>query len=176
MNQLTVAMKIIGVSALCVGLLGGCATSMPPAPPPVNDGAVSWKMATDPAQDHYRLKADQTASRVQLLERVSPVYPASLLSLNLPVQEIPVKAIVDEDGKVTEVRATAPTPADDVHRDAFFHAVVDAVQQWRYTPLLITDGDGNKSGAATHAMPFSMDYVFRFEIKDGKPVVADGLR
>lgn len=176
MNSLTAAMKILGASALCMALLAGCATSMQPVPTPANDGAVSWKATNDPAQQHYQLKADQTASKVQVLDRVSPVYPASLLSLNLPVQEIPVKAIVDEDGKVTEVRATAPMSADDTHQDAFFHAVVDAVRQWRYTPLLITDNDGNKPGAATHARPFSMDYVFRFEIKDGKPVVADGLR
>ena len=67
------------------------------------------------------------------------------------------------------------------HTEAEFdEAVRDAVRGWFYTPLTFTrweevkDAEGNivdSRPASIEKKPFSLDFDFRFELRDGKPVV-----
>lgn len=61
-----------------------------------------------------------------------------------------------------------------VDHAAFFAACRDAVLRWQFTPMTVVedieDSKGNMSQTRKNA-PFSLDYLFLFELVDGKPVV-----
>jgi protein TonB len=64
-----------------------------------------------------------------LLERVEPEYPA--IAVRARVQGVVIlEAVVDEQGRVEDVRVLRSIPLLD-------GAAIAAVQQWRYSPLLL---------------------------------------
>jgi hypothetical protein len=78
-----------------------------------------------------------------------------------------------------------PAGPDAARPAAFDDAVRSAVAQWRYTPLHIRtfedalDAEGNVTDTRAikdEAKPFSLDYEFNFDLRDGKPVVTTGSR
>jgi periplasmic protein TonB len=86
----------------------------PPSPPPVDRGPV-------------RVGGDLTAP--SLVSRVEPEYPP--LALRAQVQGVVIlEAVVDRAGRVEHVRILRSIPLLDA-------AAVAAVQQWRYSPLLL---------------------------------------
>jgi hypothetical protein len=166
----------VGVLLWLTVALGGCHADM--RSPVANDaagttGAVSFTAVVAPSSGSYKLKRSEHAFGAQPIVRDSPVYPASLIDRQLPPVTVHAKAVLDEQGRVTEVRdidgASTPDHA------AFFAACQAAIKRWQFSPMTVVeesdDGKGNISQVRKNA-PFSLDYAFRFELVAGKPVVS----
>jgi len=98
------------------GVVGGLVSERPPPPPPP-------PVARAPVRIGGELKAPA------LVERVEPEYPP--LAVRAQVQGVVIlEAIVDRDGRVEDVRVLRSIPLLD-------KAAIAAVQQWRYSPLLL---------------------------------------
>jgi TonB family protein len=69
-----------------------------------------------------------------LLHRVAPPYPQKLVSTRMKATVI-VRCIIDRNGRVRDPQIVRPS------LPPFNAAVIDAVQQWRYTP-------GSRNGVA----------------------------
>lgn len=103
------------------GVVGGIVTDlpMPPPPPPPPPAPV--------AREPLRIGGDVRAPA--LIERVDPEYP--LIALRAQVQGVVIlETVVDRQGRVEDVRVLRSIPLLD-------KAAVAAVQQWRYSPLLL---------------------------------------
>ncbi|PTR34419.1 hypothetical protein C8J98_102607 [Luteibacter sp. OK325] len=155
--------------------LTGCQTATSPpvkGQTPDKAGAVSYSVVPTASSGAYQLKHSEHAFGAQPIARDAPVYPASMVGQQLPPVSIHVKAIIDEQGHVTDVRDldVASTPS----HAAFFAACREAVLRWQFTPMTVVedveDARGNMSQKRKNA-PFSLDYAFRFELVDGKPTV-----
>ncbi|MEX1829797.1 hypothetical protein [Luteibacter sp. CQ10] len=142
---------------------------------PDRTGTVSYTALLTGADSQYKLKRAEHAFGAQPVTNDPPVYPASLVARQLPEVTIRIKAIVDEQGRVTEVR-DLDTSTDPNHV-AFVSACRDAVMHWSYTPMTVVDelddGHGNITQKRKNA-PFSLDYAFRFALVEGKPTVSAG--
>ena len=162
----------------CAGALGlalaGCASTPAPAPArPLTEGDTSYHAVAKGDLEHYQLALGEVATGATPRENPAPGYPSSLLDRRLPPHEVEARLIVDEAGKVTEVRIAEEAQADaDTH--LFDEAVRAAALQWVFAPLHVSqwasDANGNTHQVGSEERPFSMDYVFRFAWKDGKPV------
>jgi protein TonB len=98
------------------GVIGGIENA-PPVPPP----------APPPARAPIRVGGEIVAPR--LIHRVEPEYP--LLARQAQVQGLVIlEATVDHEGYVNEVRVLRS-------HSVLQQAAVDAVQQWRYEPLML---------------------------------------
>jgi len=102
------------------GVVGGLVSDLPmPPPPPPPPPPVT--------QAPLRIGGDLKAPA--LVERVAPEYP--LLAVRARVQGVVIlEAVVDRQGRVEDVRVLRSIPLLD-------KAAVTAVQQWRYSPLLL---------------------------------------
>jgi len=175
-------MKLTGTSlsaAIPVAVmlaLAGCAHDRPAAPPAssgaTKDAKVSYEAMPETDTDRYQMTKSQHTFGAQPIDNPPPTYPPELVSANLGTT-IHAKVIVDGDGKVTDVRDLDTMGGE--HHAAFFAAVRDAVLRWRYTPMTVVqdheDAKGNFNTTRSTA-PFSLDYAFRFELKDGVPSVS----
>jgi hypothetical protein len=168
------AIAIAGLALLA------CACTQPrkpaPAPPATR---VAYRAAVEPGTPRYEEPDDVSTSLPQPFDNAPPIYPPTMIALHLPLVTVKAKVIVDADGRVSEVRivaadASMPRPPE------FDAAVRDAVLQWGYMPLTFTrweevkDAQGNvvdSRPASIEKKPFSLDYEFRFELRDGRPVV-----
>ncbi|SEV90476.1 hypothetical protein SAMN04515660_0828 [Luteibacter sp. 329MFSha] len=157
-------------------LLGGCArpqASMPAAPPPARIAASSYEALPAASGARYHMTTQQHASGAQPVANDPPAYPPGWIAANLPPVTIRAKVIVDGAGKVTEVRDL--DDLGDPQHVAFFAATREAAMHWTYTPMTVVqdheDARGNFSTTRSTS-PFSLDYAFRFELRDGKPVVS----
>jgi protein TonB len=103
------------------GVVGGVlGTELPPLPPPPPPPAPVIK---EPVRVGGDLKTPA------LIERVEPDYPA--LAVRAQVQGVVIlEAVVDRQGHVEDVRVLRSIPLLD-------KAAMDAVRQWRYSPLLL---------------------------------------
>lgn len=180
MKRTTFLVRPDNVASRCVFLglvlaLAGCraGTSSPvKEQAPDKAGAVSYTIVPAGASGAYQLKHSEHAFGAQPIMRDPPVYPAFLVDKQLPPVSIHAKAVIDEQGRVTDVRdmdgASTPDHA------AFFAACREAVIRWQFTPMTVVedieDGKGNMSQTRKNA-PFSLDYAFRFELVDGRPTV-----
>jgi periplasmic protein TonB len=98
------------------GVLGGLLTELPPPPPPA-------PMPQAPVRVGGEVKAPA------LVERVEPEYPP--LAVRAQVQGVVIlEAVVDREGRVEDLRVLRSIPLLD-------RAAIDAVRQWRYSPLLL---------------------------------------
>ncbi|MGA7438832.1 MAG: hypothetical protein WBW32_11980 [Luteibacter sp.] len=165
------------VLSLLISLsLAACAHAPPNEPvkpaEPSRDGKVSYSAIPSDKAGEYQMKSGQSAFGAQPLTNDPPAYPAALIASNLPASVVRAKVIVDGEGKVSEVRDL--DSATDAAHKAFFAATREAAMRWTYTPMTMVQeregNHGNITQTRTNA-PFSRDYVFRFELKDGKPVV-----
>jgi protein TonB len=103
------------------GVIGGLITEVPPPPPPAPKPAPA--VVRDPVRVGGELKAPT------LIERVEPEYPA--IAVRAQVRGVVIlEAIVDRDGRVEDVRVLRSIPLLD-------NAAMEAVRQWRYSPLLL---------------------------------------
>lgn len=69
-----------------------------------------------------------------LIHKVTPDYPDRLRPTRMPATVI-VRCVIDKNGRVRDPQVTVPA------MPPFNHAVLNAVQQWRYTP-------GSRNGVA----------------------------
>ena len=168
MRLLAPGMVVLGVAA--------CATvAAPPARAP-NEGSASYRMLDDGYVAHYQLAMGDTATGATPFRRVTPVYPPEQLAACPPVQEVRVQVIVDEEGKVSDVRDLSTDEVSAASRSPSFYAAVRAaVLQWEFNPLRINhwaaDADGNTHAVDSKTKPFSLSYAFRFECHAGKAAV-----
>lgn len=127
----------------------------------------------------YEEKKNEVSNRPLPFQHPPPAYPQAAIALGLPRIEVDAKIVVDVDGKVSDVRI-APPEDTNAHPVVFDDAVRAALRQWRFIPLTFTswedvkDEEGNVVDARqvrSERRPFSLDYDFVFELRDGKPVV-----
>jgi TonB family protein len=139
---------------------------------------VDYRSINDSNTKHYELREEQSYTIPAAVENLPPDYPADMVALHLQHVDVRVKVIVNEKGTVTDARFSNE-PAE--HPAAFDDAVRGAVLKWHYTPFVIRtwedikDAEGNVTDsrmASQAAQPFSLDYDFSFDLRDGKPVVA----
>ena len=122
---------------------------------------------------HVALALGETRTGGTPLTQPAPVYPPALLDRRLPPRDIQANLAVNEQGKVFAVRVEDDDPSDPQSR-LFDEAVRAAALRWIFEPLRVAhwaaDADGNTHDVGDEERPFSMDYVFHFGWKDGKPV------
>jgi hypothetical protein len=164
---------VLALTALGMAL-AGCASQPPQAAlKPTTEGDTSYRAVYKDDTKHYQLALGQVSTGAVPWEHPAPVYPEALLAERLPAQEVQAQLIVNEQGKVAEVRMADEAQADPATR-LFDEAVRTAAMQWTFEPLRISqwaaDANGNTHEVGSEARPFSADYVFLFAWKDGKPV------
>jgi hypothetical protein len=155
--------------------LAACAAAPRPedsASTAVSTGVVSFKLLPTPATGQYKLRTNEHAFGAEPTARATPVYPEALTSQNLPEVTVRVKAIVNEQGAVIEVRDIEPS--SDIHHGMFIDACRGAMMRWSFTPMVVVtevnDGTGTISPIRT-AKAFSQDYSFTFRLVGGRPIV-----
>ena len=155
-------------------LLAGCASS--PSSKPASHlpvGQTSYQARAKDGMQHYQLALGEISTGAAPQHQPAPAYPPEWLAARLPPQEIEALLIVDTAGKVSEVRIAAEARTDPQQR-LFALAVRSAAEQWTFEPLRISrwaaDANGNPHEVDGEARPFSVNYVFHFAWKDGKPV------
>lgn len=154
--------------------LAGCANA-PHAmsPRPTTEGDTSYRAVAKDDMQHYQLAMGQVSTGAIPWSHPAPAYPAALLDRRLPPQEVEATLVVNEAGKVVEVRIADEAQADASAR-VFDQAVREATMQWTFEPLRFSqwaaDANGNSHEVSSETRPFSLDYVFRFAWKDGEPV------
>ena len=163
--------------ALNLILVSACQTrpSLPSDAVASGEGSVSYKLIPSLASGQYKLKKSEHAFGAQAISRDDPTYPQSLVDKHLPDVTIRVKAIVNSEGMVTEVRDLDST--DDAQHALFFAACKSAVLRWSFSPMVVVtetdDGRGNISQDRS-PRPFSLDYMFTFSSVNGRPTVLGG--
>lgn len=122
------------------GIVGGIVGGLvPPAPPPLR--AAARPAPVRPVRVGGQIEAPA------LVHRVEPTYPDIAVDAKLTGLVI-LEAIVDTDGCVESVRVLRS-------RHSFLdRAAVDALKQWRYSPLVL-------NGVAT---PFVLTVTFNFSV------------
>ena len=151
---------------VCAGAMAGCSHAV--------RTTVDYRSVESPETKHYELRKEESFASPTPVEHLSPDYPATMISQHMPHVVVRTKVIVDEKGNVTEARFP------DASQPTFDDAVRAAVLKWHYTPFVVrrwedvTDAEGNVTDsriASEEAKPFSLDYDFTFDLRDGKPVV-----
>lgn len=156
-------------------LLAGCHAERPvsvEAAKPDATGEVSYALLPSATEGQYQLKKDENAYGAVPITHDPPAYPAALIGKNLPSAVVRVKAIVDGEGRVTEVRDLDASPGPE--HAAFFDACREAVAHWKFTPMTVVQEVEDKKGNITEVRrtaPFSLDYAFNFELVEGRPSV-----
>ncbi|OOG53567.1 hypothetical protein [Rhodanobacter sp. C03] len=156
--------------------LVACATTQPAHPPALSaTGEASWQEVSTPGMVRYQLALGEVSSGATPFQRVTPVYPADQLTTCPPPQEVQALLIVDEGGKVSEVRVVDEAQAD-ANRRLFIAAARHAARQWQFNPLQVShwaaDANGNSHVVYDETKPFSLTYVFRFECHAGHASVS----
>lgn len=166
-----------GIAFACL-VLQGCHAVKPDVAIASHDdqhGAVSYTLAPAAASQQLRLRRSEHAFGAEPLVHEAPGYPAALIPRNLPPQVVQVKAIIDENGHVAEVRDT--DMSSDPDHAIFVAACRKALLLWTYSPMTVVqefdDGKGNISQVRKN-VAFSLDYVFHFALLDGRPAVTEG--
>jgi hypothetical protein len=167
-----------GALALAFGAaLCGCARHA--ARPQDPSTQVAYRTIEAPDTRHYDVAPEESANVPVPLANPAPGYPPELVALRLAHVSVRAKLIVDTQGHVAEVRFDPAQGAS--HPAAFDEAVRSAVARWRYVPLRfrewrdVLDAQGNVVDAEPvkdEVKPFSLDYEFTFDLRNGKPVVA----
>ena len=160
----------VGVAA---AMLAACATTPTAGPHATTEGDTSYRADAKGDLKHYELALGEVSTGAVPAEHPAPAYPPSLLDQRLPPLEVAARLVVDGQGKVSEVRIEGEAQADARTR-LFDEAVRAAAMQWTFEPLRISqwaaDADGNTHEVGSQRRPFSLDYVFRFAWRDGRPV------
>jgi hypothetical protein len=159
------------IAAAVIAMLAACQ----PAEVKSDKSSTDSKQANDASTQRYKMTPHQSSFGAQLTTQVPPTYPAALASQNLGPQEVRAKVVVDGEGRVSDVLDFFPKSTDANHA-AFFAAVREAALKWQYTPMTVveqqdTSGGGLREVSRTNK-PFSLDYLFRFDVKDSQPTVS----
>lgn len=176
---------LLAVVSLCA-VAAACtqAPSRPPAAATSRGVHGSVDVQDMGADDAQRYAASASIKYVQALgypENAMPDYPRDLLALRLPEAVVHARVVVDANGHVVEVAALDGETASAVQA-RFFAEVRKACLGWRYSPLLRLDLSSGpvtvqeEQATVTYegrptALPFHLDYAFRFTQRDGVPEV-----
>lgn len=140
---------------------------------------VAYRTIEAPDTRHYEIAPEESSNMPVALANPAPDYPPGLVVLQLAHVSVRAKLIVDTEGRVAEVRFDRAEGAN--HPAAFDDAVRNAVARWRYVPLRfrqwrnVLDAQGNvvdTERVKDEVKPFSLDYEFTFDLRNGTPVVA----
>lgn len=160
-----------------IGLVGCAHRVVRPADRSANQGAASWHAVEPAGTAHYPLALGEVSSGATPMQRVTPVYPPSMLQACPPAVDIIAQMIVDTRGRVIEVRpadATSRTPA----MQPFLAATRAAAMRWVFNPLQVNhwsaDAQGESHVVDSRTLPFSLDYSFRFSCHAGSAEVSRG--
>lgn len=69
-----------------------------------------------------------SGGNITLLKKVQPIYPGAFQSARLPGQ-VTLDAVIHADGTIGDITVLRST------NDAFARSAIDAVKQWKYTPI-----------------------------------------
>jgi hypothetical protein len=157
-------------------VLAACSTTRPVKPPaPSATGEASWREVSTPGMVRYQLALGEVSSGATPFQRVTPIYPTDQLPTCPPPQEVQALLIVDQAGKVSEVRIVDEAQAT-ANRRPFIAAVRVATLQWQFNPLQVShwaaDANGNSHVVYDETKPFSLTYMFRFECHAGHASVS----
>lgn len=175
----------VAASLLC-SMAAACnpVPSRPPTAAPARSMQGSVDVQDMGADDTQRYAASANFKYVQALgypENAMPVYPRDLLALRLPEVVVHARVVVDASGHVVDVLAVDGRDLG-AKQARFFDAIRKACSGWRYSPLLRLDlstgpvtvqedeATVTYEGRPT-ALPFHLDYAFRFMQRDGVPDV-----
>ena len=172
------------VAVVVVVALAGCRTAGSRArSEPAPTGQTSYEAVLDAGSRATRLAAQREfLPAAPTGENPSPVYPDDLLPFALPRQEIVVRLVLDESGRVAEIQQTDSSCAmDSRFRNVFETAIRDAVQEWRFRPAVrrtYVDAPDDGSGLPPYKVLRSeaptrtyFDIRFVFEVRDGRGIV-----
>lgn len=178
------------LGSLAVVLLGAAAASCTWAPSRPSNTAVSRNVRGSVdvqdmgAEDAQRYATSANVKYVQALgypENAMPDYPSDLLARRLPEVVMHARVVVDANGHVVDVIALDGEVVGG-EQARFLDAIRKVCLGWRYSPLLrldlstgpVTVQDDQArvtyEGRPT-ALPFHLDYAFRFMQRDGIPEV-----
>jgi hypothetical protein len=162
-----------GLSFTLLAALAGCAGTRYGAPS--TSASASYRRVPDAGIARYTLALGQVSSGAALLGQVMPDYPPALLAACPPLVEVRAQLIVDEEGRVREVRVADEAQADPVRR-LYIAATRKAALQWTFQPLHIerwaADAQGNSHRVDDEVRPFSLVYVFAFQCVQGRGSVS----
>ncbi|QIL19917.1 TonB family protein [Thermomonas sp. HDW16] len=150
------------------GALGGCASPAHKAEPHAiyaADGAVSAAIVDVLSEQRYQVVAG--TSYLQPIPRranAKPEYPAALLDRQLPPLEVVVRIVVGGKGTVDRAWLLDGGGGE----QAFADAVLRAVQDWTFVPLMQVTGD------KAEPLPFTQDYRITFRQVNGRAIVDSG--
>jgi protein TonB len=123
-----------GIPGVVGGIVGGIPDEPPPPPPP-------------PAR-RAPVRIGGNISQPALLHRVNPTYPEIAIQAHVQGTVI-LEAVVDEDGRVQNLRVLRSIPLLD-------KAAIAAVEQWRYSPVILNG----------KPVPFVLTVVLTFSFPD----------
>lgn len=129
----------------------------------------SYEMVVPKGVLRYTLAPGETAIKPLPRKQVSPTYPPSLVHPGAKPVTVVVQLTMDKQGHVYGVYPVSDT-SKGPDAGLFEAAVRHAAMQWTFTPLWMKTPKGDGTHDLT-AKPFSLWYVFRFKIVDGKPIV-----
>ncbi|SFR93965.1 hypothetical protein SAMN05216570_0912 [Dyella sp. OK004] len=123
----------------------------------------------------YELAMGDVSSGAAPFHRVAPVYPPSLLASCPSPVDVQALLVVNQAGKVDDVRVADEATADTARR-LYIDAVRVAARQWDFSPLLITHWAANANGEShvvdSETRRFSLTYAFHFECHGGRAEVS----
>ena len=158
-------------------LVAGCGT-VPKKPVALETGKVGYKMIVPDGAARYTLKPGESSTQPVLAKHANPIYPPALICKSLPPVDVAAQLTVGVDGHVQRV-VVSKYLGDTAHRELFNSAVRDAAMQWVFTPLQLTQWvrhRGKRSQLETVHKPFSLWYMFHFEIVNGWPMTSSKSR
>lgn len=130
---------------------GTTQAAVPPAPIP------QTAVTPDPVPASPERPSVQPAPPVYYpagtLSSVTPAYPPSLKSMDIPTKVIRIKVSIDDSGRVVAVE---PAPDQDGLPQAMIAASLDAARQWKFSP------------ARKNTQPIPSEMILRFEFKRPK--------
>lgn len=159
----------------CLGLIGCGAQTVRPAV----ETHVAYRAIDSGNAPRYELADEETATIPTQIRNDPPRYPPALIDRHIAPVAVRAKVVIDTRGEVSAIYIKR---GEDSYPGEFDDAVRTAVSAWRYAPLRfqqfedVLDAQGNTVDARLvkdEARPFSLDYEFSFEIREGKPVVSN---
>jgi protein TonB len=138
----------VGIAAFNPGPVGTAGTSQPkPAPSQAAKKPAASEMTRATAVANDQAESDQgsgaagqaigsgsgpvnlgTGAGLALVKRVTPTYPRVMEQARMPGTVV-LEAIIHRDGSIGDITLKSAT------NDAFAQAAMEAVKQWRYTPI-----------------------------------------
>ncbi|HZX90423.1 MAG TPA: hypothetical protein VFE67_07250 [Rudaea sp.] len=175
------AVRRLAATIICL-TLAGCAHRGPTKP--ASETAVAYTTVDAPGTARYELRDDENSNTPVQIQAAAPTYPAALIGRHIAHVDVRAKVVVDAQGAVSDVHVDHAANAE-AYPEEFDAAVLAATASWRYVPLRfqrweeVLDAEGNVTDSRLvedEARPFSLDYEFSFDVRDGKPIVTGTSR